>query len=305
MDFEKKINNFLNYLKVVKNASDHTTRNYLIDLKYFTQFLKKKFKKENINISSINKWTLRSYLASLYDQKLKSRSIMRKISTLRSFFNYLMKEKIIKENPLDEIDSPKKQQAFPNAINYSQIEHLFNMPDTSNYLGLRDKVIMEVLYSSGLRLSELVLLDKKDLDEKNNLLNIYGKGKKQRIVPITNTAKNWLKKYLDHKSRFEDNKINKKQKNDKALFLNKFGERITVRSIDRNFKKYLLKSDLDLKITPHTIRHTIATHWLENGMDLKTIQILLGHTNLATTTMYTQVSSKLKRKVYDKTHPRA
>jgi integrase/recombinase XerC len=303
MDFEKKINSFLNYLEVVKNVSEHTIRNYKIDLKYFYLFLKNNYR--DINFSKINKLIIRTYLATLYDQKLKSRSIMRKISTLRSFFHYLMKEKIIKENPLDEIDSPKKQKALPNAISYQQIENLFSIPDINNYLGLRDRVIMEIFYSSGLRLSELVLLNKKNFDEKNLTLNVFGKGKKQRVVPITRTAKDWIVKYLNQSSRFLDNDINKKEKDKDAIFLNRFGERITVRSIDRNFKKYLLQSNLDLKITPHTIRHTIATHWLENGMDLKTIQMLLGHENLATTTIYTQVSSKLKRKVYDETHPRA
>jgi integrase/recombinase XerC len=303
MDFEKKINNFLNYLEVIKNASNHTIRNYKIDLKYFFDFLKKNYK--NINFFKINKLIIRSYLATLYEKKLKNRSIMRKISSLRSFFHYLMKEKLIKENPLDEIDSPKRVKAFPNAISYQQIENLFSIPNIENYLGLRDRAIMEIFYSSGLRLSELVFLNKKDFDEINLTLNVFGKGKKQRIVPITKTAKDWILKYLNHKNRYVDNNINKKEKDKEAIFLNRFGKRISVRSIDRNFKKYLLDSNLDLKITPHTIRHTIATHWLENGMDLKTIQMLLGHENLATTTIYTQVSSTLKRKVYDQTHPRA
>jgi len=140
-------------------------------------------------------------------------------------------------------------------------------------------------------------LNKKDLDGRNFVLNIFGKGKKQRQTPITQTAAEWLEKYLTHPERDE--------KESQPIFLNKWGTRLSVRSIDRNFAAYLKASGLSEKITPHTIRHTIATHWLENGMDLKTIQILLGHTSLATTTIYTHVSSKLKREVYDKTHPRA
>ena len=172
-----------------------------------------------------------------------------------------------------------------------------NQPDTSNYLGFRDRVIMELFYSSGLRLSEVAGLNRRDFDEKSLVLNIFGKGKKQRQAPITETAVNWVVQYLNHPERDE--------KDPEAIFLNRFGKRITSRSIDRNFERYLRSSGLSVRITRHTIRHTIATHWLENGMDLKTIQMLLGHTSLTTTTIYTHVSSKLKRQVYDKTHPRA
>ena len=170
-------------------------------------------------------------------------------------------------------------------------------PDIANYLGLRDRAMMELFYSSGLRLSEMTGLSKGDFDEKNLILNIFGKGKKQRQTPITKTAAEWLLRYLNAPER--------EAKDPKALFLNHRGKRLTPRSVDRNFVHYLKASGLSRRITPHTIRHTIATHWLENGMDLKTIQMLLGHNSLATTTIYTHVSTKLKREVYDKTHPRA
>ncbi len=156
---------------------------------------------------------------------------------------------------------------------------------------------MELFYSSGLRLSELAGLNRRDFDRVNEILTIFGKGKKQRQTPITKTAADLLVQYLSHPERDE--------KDVQAIFLNKWGKRISARSIDRNFAAYLKASGLSEKITPHTIRHTIATHWLENGMDLKTIQMLLGHTSLATTTIYTHVSPKLKREVYDRTHPRA
>ena len=230
---------------------------------------------------------------------------MRKISTLRSFFKYLMRERIVKINPMEDIDSPKRDKPLPNAITFEQVIHLFNMCDSSTYLGLRDRSIMELFYSSGLRLSEVCLLNKNDFDETSLLINVFGKGKKQRIVPITKTAASFLKKYLYAKERKIKTKEHYAEIDNKAIFLNKWGKRISFRSVDRNFKKHLLKSGLNEKITPHSIRHTIATHWLENGMDLKTIQTLLGHSSLSTTTIYTHVSVKLKRKVYDKTHPRA
>ncbi|MBN2479416.1 MAG: tyrosine recombinase XerC [Parachlamydiales bacterium] len=309
MDFISQVKNFLNYLSSVKNVSDHTIRNYKIDLLGFYDFVRKIIlksdQKKNLEIGFITKFVIRNYLAYLYEKKAKSRTVMRKISTLRSFFNYLLKENILNSSPLEDIESPKRQKALPNAVTYDQVEHLFNQCDTSTYLGLRDRAIMELFYSSGLRLSELVDLSREDFDESSNLLNVYGKGKKQRVVPITKTAAEWIKKYLYYEKRHSKTKEHDSEKDKEAIFLNKWGSRLTVRSIDRHFKRYLLKSGLSAKITPHTIRHTIATHWLENGMDLKTIQLLLGHSNLATTTIYTHVSTKLKRKVYDQTHPRA
>ena len=158
---------------------------------------------------------------------------------------------------------------------------------------------MELFYSSGLRLSELVGLNRRDFDSRNQILTIFGKGKKQRQSPITETAAKWLVDYLNHPERGEV------EQDKQAVFLNRWGKRLSARSVDRNFAAYLKASGLSERVTPHTIRHTIATHWLENGMNLKTIQLLLGHTSLSTTTIYTHVSPKLKRAVYDKTHPRA
>ena len=318
MDFKFEAKSYLKYLEMVKNVSIHTIRNYAIDLDSFKDFIElnilknkktsnKIFKgdEKSFSIKLINKWVVRNYLSSLYDKKMKNKTIQRRISSLRSFFKFLMRENKITSNPMEDIQSPKKEKALPNSLLYDQVIHLFSICDTQTYLGLRDRSIMELFYSSGLRLSELTELDRKDFDETQNLVNVYGKGKKQRIVPITKTAASWIKKYLYHENRKKDTKEHKKQKDEQAIFLNRFGNRITVRSVDRNFKRYLKLSGLAITITPHTIRHTIATHWLENGMDLKTIQMLLGHANLGTTTIYTHVSTKLKRKVYDKTHPRA
>jgi integrase/recombinase XerC len=204
---------------------------------------------------------------------------------------------------LDEIDSPKLEKKIPSFLSYEQVQRLFEQPDTSHYLGFRDRCIMELFYSSGLRISELVGLDRQNFDQRNLQLRVRGKGKKERIVPITQTAATWLKDYLNHPQRHQDLEDHQAQVDEKAVFLNKWGQRLTARSVDRKFEGYLKTSGLAGKITPHTIRHTIATHWLEKGMDLKTIQILLGHSSLATTTIYTQVSSRLKREVYQKTHP--
>jgi integrase/recombinase XerC len=206
---------------------------------------------------------------------------------------------------MEEIESPKLGKRIPGILAYDQVERLFSQPDTTDYLGFRDRCIMELLYSSALRISELTGLNREDLDSRNQRLRVRGKGKKERIVPITKTATQWIHDYLNHPERMLDSNRHQAQIDPHAIFLNKWGQRLSVRSIDRHFKDYLRHSGLAATITPHTIRHTIATHWLEKGMDLKTIQTLLGHSSLATTTIYTQVSMGLKRQVYNKAHPLA
>ncbi|HNA61774.1 MAG TPA: tyrosine-type recombinase/integrase, partial [Rhabdochlamydiaceae bacterium] len=199
--------------------------------------------------------------------------------------------------------APKLEKKIPAPLSREEIDRLFQQPDIQTFLGFRDRCIMELFYSSGLRISELVALSRSDFDAQNHTLRVKGKGKKERVIPITKSAAVWITNYLNHPERVLDGESHFVQKDHDAIFLNKWGERITVRSVDRNFKLFLKQSGLSALATPHTIRHTIATHWLENGMDLKTIQTLLGHSSLATTTIYTQVSTNLKKDVYDKAHP--
>lgn len=248
---------------------------------------------------------IRFFLSDLYHQKKSKKTILRRISTLRSFFSYLERQDLIKKSPMTHIESPKKEARLPVSLEYSQIIALFNLPDIESYLGLRDRAMMELFYSSGLRLSELVSLNRKEIDLTGKMVKVKGKGKKERVCPITESACLWIRKYLEDPMRLENTKGHKAQVDKEAVFLNKWGKRLSARSIDRNFQDYVKKCGLSEKVTPHVIRHTIATHLLENGMDLKTIQLLLGHSNLSTTTIYTHVSAKLKREVYDKTHPRA
>lgn len=294
MDFHTITDRFLEHLRLARRASEHTLRAYRSDFSFFFSFLSP----EELSFP-ITKKSVRRYLAHLHEQKASHQTILRRLSALRSLYKFAMREKLVQENPLEEIDRPKKQKKLPIWVTYEQVELLFSKPDLSNHLGVRDRAIMELFYSSGLRLSELAMLRRSDLDAKNRTLRILGKGKKERLVPVTATAVEWILRYLEHPER------KKTEQDPQAIFLNWKGSKLTPRSIDRNFASYLKASGLSEKITPHTIRHTIATHWLEKGMDLKTIQLLLGHTSLATTTIYTHVSSKLKREVYDRTHPRA
>jgi len=318
------IYDFLDYLRVAKRASEHTLRNYAIDLNGLKEYLEisvLKLDPENfassisyknplieeskLTLNLLNRQMMRGYLAHLSDKHKSKRSILRKLSACRSYFNYCLKNKLLTKNPLDALETPKLQKQLPVILSYEELMRFFDTPDTSNYLGLRDRVIMELFYSSALRVSELAGLNRADFSREELMLRVQGKGNKERLVPLTQTAADWITNYLEHKERSRDTKSHLAEVDKEAIFLNRLGKRITTRSIDRKFDKYLMKSGLAGKVTPHTLRHTIATHWLENGMDLKTIQTLLGHSNMATTTIYTQVSTKLKKSVYDKTHPRA
>lgn len=288
---------FLRYLHSIKNASVHTLRNYRLDLESFLAFT------ETSDPTKIDKKMVRNYLAYLHGKGAKKRTISRRLSSLRSFFKYLLREKVVTSSPLEEFQGPKTEKTLPSPLKFEQVERLLQQPDTTSYLGFRDRCIMELLYSSGLRISEIVGLNRDDIDLSNEMLRIRGKGNKERMVPVTASAAKWIENYLNHPERFSDGEVHQAQKDGKAVFLNKWGHRLTSRSIDRNFQHYLLASGLAAKVTPHTIRHTIATHWLENGMDLKTIQLLLGHTSVATTTIYTHVSTQLKKEVYEDAHP--
>lgn len=295
------VQQFLGHLKSIKNSSPHTLRNYAIDLAAFESFLGG----GDASLPGVDRKTIRTYLAYLHDALLAKKTIARRLSSLRSFFKFALSEGLTTLNPMEEVETPKLDRYLPVSLSYDQVIHLLEQPDTQSYLGLRDRAIMELFYSSGLRVSELIALNRGDIDFSQHLMKIKGKGRKERIVPITRNAASWIMAYLENPLRFIASKEHQPEKDACALFLNKWGTRLTPRSVDRQFKTYIQKSGLAGKATPHTIRHTIATHWLENGMDLKTIQLILGHESLATTTIYTQVSTALKRKVFEESHPRA
>ncbi|MBA2728996.1 MAG: tyrosine recombinase XerC [Parachlamydiaceae bacterium] len=327
--FLPAIYRFLEHLHVIKNASEHTLRNYAIDLNFFKMFLEsillkslkpndladkirifpENYKRDTtkdhlLSLGLIDRRLIRNFLAQLNIKEKNRRTIVRRISSLRSFFNFALSQKLIEKSPLEDIESPKIAKNIPQTLDYDQIQKLFEQPDVSDYLGFRDRAIMELFYSSGLRVSELVSLDRENFDPKSLLVKLKGKGKKERVIPITKNAAEWIMNYLNHAERHLNLDGHLRQQDEKAIFLNRLGTRLTPRSVDRNFDRYLIASGLAGKATPHTIRHTIATHWLENGMDLKTIQVMLGHSSLTTTTIYTQVSPTLKKSVHEKAHPR-
>lgn len=286
---EEHLEGFFSYMKGAKDASLHTIRAYKIDIQDFIDFAK------NCSLENVDKKIVRQYLAFMSQQGLSKKTIARRLSALRSLFKYFLLQKLVPYNPLDLVLTPKLEKKLPQVLTFEQVELFLKAPDQSTILGLRDVAMIELFYSSGIRVSELSSLNQDDIDMRSLSVKVKGKGKKERVIPITKHAVEAIKVYLSDPRR--------EAKDQKAIFLNRWGTRITTRSIDRLFEGYLKKLGIVQKITPHTLRHSIATHLLEKGMDLKAIQELLGHQALGTTTIYTQVSSKLKKESYDKHHP--
>lgn len=301
MELREAIDRFVIDLEDRRNFSEHTVRSYRTDLKGFFTFLEKEKRKSELE--RIDRFAVRAYLADLQRGEMSKRTRLRRLASLRSFFRFALKNRWVETDPTMEIATLKLDKKIPVALSYEQVERLLQGPDVGSYLGLRDRAMMELLYSSGLRISELVGLNRGDLRLGALEIRVRGKGKKERVVPITRIAARWVKNYLENPWRWEKSEEHHPEQDREAVFLNRWGKRITTRSVNRSFAGYLKQAGLSEEITPHTVRHTIATHWLENGMDLKTIQVLLGHSSLSTTTIYTKVSGKLQKETYEKAHP--
>ncbi len=294
---DKIINNFIEYLEYEKGYSKKTIISYEKDLELFNIYLKEN---KITNINNIDYNTIRKYLSHLHDKKYESSSISRKISTLRSFFKYNLKEKNIKNNPMTLISNPKKEKKLPKYLNYEEMERLLNSIDTSELEGIRDRLIIELLYSTGIRVSELVNIKIKDINIHEEQIKILGKGNKERIVLFGEKAKESIRLYLnEYKEFFQGNILNN------YLLINKKGKQLTTNKVELIVKDVLRKSALKLNISPHTLRHTFATHMLDSGADLKSVQELLGHENLKTTAIYTHVSNERLKNVFIHSHPRA
>ena len=288
---DDEIKEFLDYLEFEKKFSLYTVDNYDKDITEFKEYLVM----NNINsFKKVDYSLVRKYLVFLYEKKYKNTTICRHISSLRSFYKYLLGNKLINENPMELISLPKKEQRLPNFLYYNDLEKLLETPDQSTSIGLRDKLIFEILYSTGVRVSELVNIKVKDIDFENKSIRIFGKGKKERIVLFGDQALKIINIYLDQRGFSSE-----------YLILNNRGNKITTRGVDLIIHKNSLKSGLKNKITPHTMRHTFATHMLNDGANLLTVQELLGHENLKTTQVYTHVSNERLRNVYLNAHPRA
>lgn len=284
------IDEFIAFLKAEHNVSMHTIRAYKKDLDGFAVFADK-------NPKDIDKLDIRGYLAALHQSKLKKSSISRKLATIRSFFKYLHREGHIKKNPAKLVSSPKTPKILPKFLTIDEIVCLLEASGGEDFIHVRDRAILELLYSSGLRVSELSMLDTSDIDIKDGLLRAKGKGKKERIVPIGSKAIEAIENYLLERALSKKKSL--------ALFLNKSGGRLTDRTVRRIVEKYGKMATLKSRIGPHTLRHTFATHLLHGGADLRSIQELLGHSSLSTTQKYTHLDIAHLMDVYDRAHPRA
>jgi len=299
---EKWIENFCQHLRGERNYSAHTVTAYRKDLEQFLQFRQEWDDGDWIKTDNM---IIRSYLAYMVEYKYKRSSIARKLAALRSFFSFLQEEGILNNNPARESRSPKQEKKLPRFLSQWEIQSLLSAPSPDTPLGQRDRAILEVLYSSGLRASELIGLQLTSLDFTKKEIRILGKGRKERLVPCGDKALEALKLYLRNGRPQLLSRADKGLKENNAVFLNYRGGELSVRSVRRILTKYVKQLALTDGISPHSIRHTFATHLLEAGADLRSIQELLGHVSISTTQIYTHVSRQRLRTVYQQAHPRA
>jgi len=293
---DKYIKDFLEYLRYQKNYSDNTIKNYKDDLIIFTKFLNSK----NINnINDVNYDLIREYLKYLHNLKYTSKSVVRIISSIRGLFKYLISNKVIKDNPMTLVSNPKVERKLPKYLEYNELEKLINTPDIKTDIGIRDSLVLEMLYSTGIRVSELVNIKINDIDKSNKEIRILGKGSKERIVLFGKVLLDKLNLYLN--TVYEKYNVN----NSPYLFLNQHGNKLNDRIVRMIVDDNMIKAGINKKISPHTLRHTYATHMLNSGADIKTVGDLLGHESISTTTIYTHLSNEQLKRVYLNAHPRA
>jgi integrase/recombinase XerC len=289
------VNQFSSYLTDERNLSPHTRAAYLRDLAEFQSFLERNGGSGRKALAGIDSFLLRRYLAELHKRNQRT-SIARKLSTLRTFFRYLVREGRLSGNPAEGLSTPKLNSYLPKTLSVDEASALMERGYGTTLLDLRDRAIVELFYSSGLRVSELTGLEVGSLDLREKLVRVLGKGRKERIVPIGRKSHEALLIYLEARGMPPE---------EEPLFLNARGGRLTPRSVQRNLKTRLIKAGVIKDISPHALRHSFATHLLDGGADLRAIQELLGHASLSTTQKYTQVSVDQLMSVYDKAHPRS
>ncbi|MFW6169134.1 MAG: tyrosine recombinase XerC [Planctomycetota bacterium] len=289
---------FLRYLQVECNASELTIKSYREDLTTVLEFLKGQ-RGEVPRPSEITPLTLRGYVAALYEADYAASSVARHLACLRSFFRFAQREGLTEQNPAKPLRNPRPGRKLPHFLTTDEISELLNAPPTDTPLGLRDRAMLETTYSGGLRVSELVATNDDDLDLEAGLVRIRGKGRRERLAPLGSHAVRAIGNWLNARSAPHA------KDGPPPTFLNRFGKRLTTRSVARMLEKYLKQTSLDTRTSPHTLRHSFATHLLDAGADIRSVQELLGHKSLVTTQIYTHVSTAGLRAAYEKAHPRA
>jgi integrase/recombinase XerC len=307
--FEEYFQEFLEHMRYERNVSEHTLRNYASDLGQFYDFLapvidEKTLERRPLNLKDVDHITIREWMSALHSANKKKTSIARKLASVRTFFQFLVREGNLEMNPAKLVSTPRIERKLPNHLSMEDAVRFIESPDADSDMGKRDRAILEFLYATGVRVSELTKLDIRDIDYENKSVRVTGKRRKQRIVPFGDHALAALKNYLNIRLNFLHN-ASPAEREDNAVFLNYQGTRITARSVGRMVDKYIRQCADIHDISPHSLRHSFATHLLDSGADLRDIQELLGHARLSTTQIYTQVSMEKLIEVYDKAHPKA
>ena len=286
------IKEYLDFIKYERKLSEETVKNYKYDLENFIKFLKKK----NINsFKSVTQNDIELYLKEISNKNPKS--ISRNITSINNLFIFLLKDKFIKNNPCEFIERPKLKKTLPETLSFDEVTNVLDIPLITKY-DYRNKAMLEILYGSGLRIGELISLTLRDIDFENDIIRCIGKGSKERIVPINDYEKYFLLQYLDKRSLFLI------KGNNDYVFLNNHGSKMTRQGFEKNLNKILLDKGIKKKVTPHTLRHSFATHLLSGGADLRSIQMLLGHSDISTTKIYTHITNDKIKGDYKKYHPR-
>jgi len=305
---ETYLDRFITHAKVERNFSRHTLVNYSSDLKSFINFLKR----DGIySLDKVDRLEVRRFLAYLARKNFEKSTIARKLSSLRSFFKFLTQEKIIAQNPTIYIPTPRRMKKVPSFLDLDEVGLLLELPDSRTLLGLRDRAVLEILYGSGLRVSELVNLNIRDVDFLGGMIKVKGKGAKERLVPIGQIGLSSIERYLGMRRVLEKEDSSKIRSlenlyySNEPLFLNRQGARLGGQSVNRLLNKYIRRASIKKGVSPHTLRHTFATHLLDAGCDLRAVQEMLGHAALSTTQIYTHVTTERLKKVYKRYHPRA
>lgn len=305
---DELLSQFHEHLRYERNVSEHTLRNYRSDLEQFFDYLApadpQTGKRNEPDIAQIDHLTIREWLATLHSAQKKKSSVARKLAALRTFFQFLVREGVVELNPAKLVSTPRREKKLPKHLSVEDAIRFIETPDLETDLGRRDRALLELMYATGVRVSELTKLDIHDVDFKTKLIRVTGKRRKERIVPFGDPAHDALKNYLEVRDQFL-NQAPVSLREPEALFLNYQGTRITTRSVGRMVEKYIRICAGMHDLSPHALRHSFATHLLDSGADLRDIQELLGHARLSTTQIYTHVSMEKLIEVYDKAHPKA
>ena len=287
---DSNLRSFLNYLLVDKGLSNNTAKAYEADISSFFQWLDN----EDLKYKNLQEDHINQYISFLFQRKMRSSSVNRKISSIKSFYIFLVKRNFVKNSPLNDLVTPKQEKYLPESMSEAEVDKLLNSPDVSNNIENRDKAMIEMLYATGMRISELVNLKITDIDMKRCVVKVFGKGSKERLVPFGETALDSLKSYLN----------DREQSSSKEIFLSNRGKKMTRVAFWQRVKVYLIRENLKNSISPHTLRHAFATHLLNRGADLRSVQLLLGHSDLSTTQIYTHIAKQRLSDVLKKHHPR-